>query len=94
MATVYHYSGTAISTLLPGQSQGWIFWGYNVVDYVNVCAQGWLAGNERPGEQLILTVENPRWEVDVHDMRFLFTVRNVGTSIVTAYHLNFAFIAK
>jgi hypothetical protein len=83
-------SGPA-NDLPPGAAHGWIMWGFNYGDSVNVTAQPVQSVNEG-GPEHILAVENVRMQTDPGGRRLFFTVRNVGNTDVPGYGMGFGMI--
>jgi hypothetical protein len=79
MATViYGPSGFSVNDIFPGQAEGWVLWGFNWGDVVEITAHpfAWINGRDRS-----LTVTDIVSEAAPDgSRRIFFTVRNTGNS--------------
>jgi len=85
-------SGAGQSDLYPNQSHGWVMWGFNYGDAVDVSAHPVVLLNAH--EERVLQVLDVRIEGDDTGRRLYFTVKNVGSNPVPGYGMGFSMISN
>ena len=73
----------------PGDTHSWIAWPYSYGEAIGISASV-----TDPGEEHILAVENIRLQDDLNGRRMLFTVRNIGRSLVNGYGIGYSHISQ